>query len=150
METISLFDHVMVRGQVLIIYVDDFAEAFPEEPDEAEVIEILVKALLDYDDVINCLEINKCTWSAPFCRDIFQAVFETVAGFAVRPTTIRLKITDESFETFNDLKHIVTTHRYITHWILTFNVDEIPKSGNQILKPFHDAHWIKKLTIITA
>lgn len=40
-------------------------------------------------------------------------------------------------------------HRYLTSWILTFNVDEIPKFSDQILKPFHDAPWIKKLTIIS-
>jgi hypothetical protein len=66
-----------------------------------------------------------------------------------RPTTIRLGITDESFNTFKDLQELVNLHRYITEWTLTFQVDEIPQFSQQILKAFHAAYHVKKLIILS-
>lgn len=141
-----------VAGEILTINVDDFAELFsemPADPTEEECIEQLTTKLSDYPGEIAYLAIGNFTWDARFCRDIMLAVFAAMAGRAKRPTIIRMGITDRSFESFKDLQQLVNIHRYVVYWILTFNVDDIPRMSDQILKPFHGTRWVNKLTILS-
>lgn len=152
MQGTKLLPHVTVTGEMLTINVDDFAESFPNTlagPTEEEFIEQLTKKLLDYQGEISYLAVGNFTWEAFLCRHIFMAIFVAMACRPRRPIIVRLGITDRSFETFKDLQKLVHLHRYVKHWTLTFNVDDIPRLSDQILKPFHDAPWANRLTVLS-
>lgn len=152
METIELFPHVTVAGNTLTVNVDDFAESWDEigsDLDEEEIVELLTNKLLDYPGAIDSFTINNFTHRARFCIDIYVAVFAVMAGRATRPTSIRLGVTDTSFESFKDLETVVNLHRYITDWTLALEIDEIPRLSDQILKPFHTAQHVKRLTVVS-
>jgi hypothetical protein len=151
MEGTQLFPYVKVHGDTLSIDADNFAESWPESRDieESDIIQQLTTKLIDYPDEIDDVAIGNFSYRAIFSRDILLSIFSTMACRPTRPTTIRLGITDSSFDTFKDLQELVNLHRYITEWTLTFQIEEIPILSDQILKAFHDAYHVKKLIILS-
>ncbi len=148
MQGVLLVPHVRISGEILTINIDGLVESAGSTPLHL-VTELLTKTLLDYPSEISYLAVGNFTWSTRFSRQLLTSILNIMACRSRRPIILRLGITDQSFESYMNLQRLVELHRYIKHWTLTFNINEIPRLSSEILKPFHHAPWASRLTIMS-